>query len=103
MDYRQRIEFLKNRTLGNFNKYNERPIHRSSDSSQFMQEITGRMGIIINKTVIFPFIDLTDTSTILTVPNTPITTVAQVFTALDSLMVYNASVSVPPTKSARIA
>jgi len=103
MDYSQRIEFLKNRTLGNFNRNNQRPIHRSTDSSQFIQEINGRMGIILHKTVLFPFIDLTDTSTVVSAPNPCITTVAQVFTALQSLMVYNASISVPPTKSARIA
>ena len=102
MDYSQRIQVLKNRTLSEFDRTNERPIHIPSDSSLFIQQMTGRMPIIVHKTVSFPLIPLTDTA-IVTTPNPCITTVAQVFTALQSLMVYNASISLPPTKSARNA
>ena len=103
MDYRQRIEFLKNRTLAEFNTNNQRPIHIPNDSSLFIQENNGRMPIIVDNTVMLPLVPLITTETVVTTSTTPITTVAQVFTALESLLVYNASISVPPTKSARIA
>ena len=103
MDYRQRIEFLKNRTFAIFNVNNERLIHVPSNSSLFIQEMTGRMPIIVNNKESLPLISLTTTDNIVTTSNSSITAVAQVFTALESLLVYNASISVPPTKSARIA
>ena len=102
MDYRQRIEFLKNRALGEFNNNNTRLIRTPSNSGQYIQEMTGRMGIIVNNKVTLPLIPVPEPPAV--VEPTPYTTlVAQVFTALQSLLVYNASISVPPTRSARIA
>jgi len=102
MDYRQRIEFLKNRALGEFNNNNTRLIRTATNSGQYIQEMTGRMGIIVNNKVSLPLVPLPEPPAV--VEPTPYTSlVAQVFTALQSLLVYNASISVPPTRSARIA
>jgi hypothetical protein len=104
MDYRQRIETMKNRVLGEFNNNNQRLIHIPAASSQFTQEMTGRMSIIVANKVALPFIPVPEPPVVITTTPNPYTSiVAQVFTALESLLVYNASISLPPTKSARIA
>ena len=102
MDYSQRIEIARNRTMAEFYKYNGRTIHIPTDNSTYNQQRIGPMPIIVHKEEIFPLISMTPTDTTTTMPNPCITTVAQVFTALESLMVYNASISFPPTKSARV-
>ena len=101
MDYRQRIQCIANRTLAEFDRNNKKLIHIPGDSSLLVQEMIGRMPMIVDKKVAFPFIPLVDPEP--ATPNPSISTVGQIFTALQSLLTYNASISLPPTRSARIA
>ena len=103
MDYSQRIEIARNRTMAEFYKYNGRTIHIPKDNSTYNQQRIGPMPIIVHKEEIFPLIPIIITIESTTnIPTSCITTVAQVFTALEAMLVYNASISLPPTKSARV-
>ena len=82
-------------------------ISKSITSTDYLNERYGGMRIINNATMYFEEIMTEEMAQ----PNTgssdnvppSISNITQIFTALEDLLVYNASISVPPTRSARIA
>ena len=76
-------------------------VFKTVNSTEYLNRQNGGMRIITGYKVYIEDI-ATDTMTN-TMENPCISLITQIFTALDDLLVYNASISVPPTKSARIA
>jgi hypothetical protein len=97
MDYTRRAQMFSARSMAEFRRQNADVLEKTQDFSSYLEERSGPMPIIVEYKEIYPLISSTETIP----PNPCITTVAQVFTALESMMVYNAARSFPPTKSAR--
>ena len=97
MDYTRRAQMFSARSMAEFRRQNVDILEKTQDFSSYLEQRNGPMPIIVEYKEVYPLISNTDTIP----PNPCITTVAQVFTALESMMVYNASRSFPPTKSAR--
>jgi len=97
MDYTRRAQMFSARSMAEFRRQNADVLEKTQDFSSYLEQRNGPMPIIVEYKEVYPLISNTDTIP----PNPCITTVAQVFTALESMMVYNASRSFPPTKSAR--
>ncbi len=97
MDYTRRAQMFSARSMAEFRRQNADVLEKTQDFSSYLEQRNGPMPIIVEYKEIYPLISTTETIP----PNPCITTVAQVFTALESMMVYNAARSFPPTKSAR--
>ena len=97
MDYTRRAQMFSARSMAEFRRQNVDVLEKTKDFSSYLEERSGSMPIIVEYKEKYPLISSTETIP----PNPCITTVAQVFTALESMMVYNAARSFPPTKSAR--
>jgi len=97
MDYTRRAQMFSARSMAEFRRQNTNVLEKTQDFSSYLEQRNGPMPIIVEYKEVYPLISNTDTIP----PNPCITTVAQVFTALESMMIYNASRSFPPTKSAR--
>ena len=74
-------------------------IFKTINSAQYLNQSNGGMQIINHYKLYIEDI----MSENATMENPCISLITQIFTALDELLVYNASISVPPTRSARIA
>jgi membrane-associated phospholipid phosphatase len=74
-------------------------VFKTVNSAQYLNQSNGGMRIITGYKVYVEDTMATTTS----MENPCITLITQIFTALQDLLVYNASISVPPTRSARIA
>ena len=97
MDYTRRAQMFSARSMAEFRRQNADVLEKTLDFSAYLEQRNGSMPIIVEYKEKYPLISCTETIP----PNPCITTVAQVFTALESMMVYNAARSFPPTKSAR--
>jgi membrane-associated phospholipid phosphatase len=110
MDY-SRLHLLRaNRAIAYNNMYLKTEVGRifkSIQSTDYLNERYGGMRIIKNSSLYFEEImteEMAQQNTSNSNPVQPsITLITQIFTALQSLLVYNASISVPPTRSARLA
>ena len=108
-----RLQLLRaNRVVAYNNMYLKDQVGRISKSiasTDYLNERYGGMRIINNSSMVFEDImteelmaqQNTGNSNTPTSPS--ISSIGQIFTALQSLLVYNASISVPPTRSARLA
>jgi hypothetical protein len=74
-------------------------VFKTINSAQYLNQSNGGMRIINHYKLYIEDI----MSENATMENPCISLITQIFTALDELLVYNASISVPPTRSARIA
>ena len=72
-------------------------IMKTTSSSEYLKEEYGGMRII-EKYKMYE-----EAITAISMTNPCITLISHIFTALDDVLVYNASISLPPTKSARLA
>ena len=97
MDYTRRAQMFSARSMAEFRRQNADVLEKTQDFSSYLEERSGSMPIIVEYKEKYPLISTTETIP----PNPCITTLAQVFTTLESMMVYNAARSLPPTKSAR--
>jgi hypothetical protein len=105
MDYSRLQQLRANRVIAYNNLYLKAEtgrIFKSLSLADYLNERNGAMRIIDDSKVYFEAV-LPDTSTGSTMNVPCITLISQIFTALEDLLIYNASVSLPPTKSARIA
>lgn len=110
MDYSRLQQLRANRAIAYNNMYLKADtgrIFKSRSSTDYLNERYGGMRIIQNSTMYFEEI-MTEGmnqentgNSINRIPSISITT--QIFTALQDLLVYNASISLAPTRSARIA
>lgn len=107
MDYTRLAQLRANRLIAYNNMYlkaEKGRISKTTTPSENLNHRNGEMRIIENyKVYLEDIITLTEQSSVSSVSNPSITLIAQIFTALEDLLVYNASISLPPTRSARIA
>jgi len=107
MDYTRLAQLRANRLIAYNNMYlkaEKGRISKTTTPSENLNYRNGEMRIIENhKVYLEDILTLTEQSSVPSVSNPSITLIAQIFTALEDLLVYNASISVPPTRSARIA
>jgi len=75
-------------------------VFKTTTSTEYLNRQNGGMRIITGYKV---YVEDTMTESMATMENPCISLITQIFTALDELLIYNASISVPPTRSARIA
>lgn len=104
MDHTTLTKLRANRLIAFNNMYLKKEkgrISKTTSSSQYFNEVNGGMRIIEKSKLYFE--DITTATATNTMNNPCISLIMQIFTALQDLLVYNASISVPPTKSARIA
>lgn len=104
MDHTTLTKLRANRLIAFNNMYLKKEkgrISKTTSSSQYFNEVNGGMRIIEKSKLYFE--DITTATATNTMSNPCITLIMQIFTALQDLLVYNASINVPPTKSARIA
>jgi membrane-associated phospholipid phosphatase len=103
MDYSKLQQLRANRTIAYNNLYlkaERERIFKSVTLTDYINQRNGGMRIIQDSKVYFESIE-PDTPSVTSLPC--ITLIAHIFTALEDLLVYNASISVPPTRSARLA
>jgi hypothetical protein len=110
MDYAKLQQLRANRVIAYNNLYmkaEKGKIFKSVTLTEYLNQRYGGMRIIDDSKVYFEAIDSDDDDNNDADDNTMnipcITLTSQIFTALEDLLVYNASISLPPTKSARIA
>ena len=107
MDYTRLAQLRANRLIAYNNMYlkaEKGRISKTTTPSENLNYRNGEMRIIENyKVYLEDILTLTEQPSVSSVSNPSITLIAQIFTALEDLLVYNASISVPPTRSARIA
>lgn len=110
MDHSRLQQLRANRVIAYNNMYLKDQVGRifkSIESTDYLNERYGGMRIINNSSMYFEDI-MTEESMSQQTTSTPmnlpcISIITQIFTALEDLLVYNASISVPPTRSSRIA
>ena len=106
MDHAKLQQLRANRVIAYNNMYLKAEgtrIFKSLTLTEYINQRNGGMRIIDDSKVYFEAIE-PETVTTNTMSGGPcITLIAQIFLALEDLLVYNASISLPPTKSARIA
>ena len=76
-------------------------ITKTTTPSENVNHRNGEMRIVIGSKLYLE--DILTVTAVPTITNPSTSLLTQIFTALQSLLVYNASVSMPPTRSARIA
>ena len=104
MDYTSLAKLRANRLIAYNNMYlkaEKGRITKTTTPSDNLNFHNGEMRIISDYKVYLE--DIITATAVPSVSNTYISIIAQIFTALEDLLVYNASISLPPTKSARIA
>lgn len=104
MDYTSLAKLRANRLIAYNNMYlkaEKGRITKTTTPSDNLNFHNGEMRIISDYKVYLE--DIITATAVPSVSNTSISIIAQIFTALEDLLVYNASISLPPTKSARIA
>jgi hypothetical protein len=105
MDYAKLQQLRANRTIAYNNLYLKAEagrIFKSVTLTDYINQYNGGMRIIDDSKVYFEAIE-PEIPAATTMGGPCITLISQIFTALEDLLVYNASISVPPTRSARIA
>ena len=104
MDYTRLAQLRANRLIAYnamYLKAEKGRITKTTTSSEYLNERYGGMRIIEKYKVYVE--DIMTATAGSSMSNPCITLIMQIFTALEDLLVYNASISLPPTKSARIA
>lgn len=101
MDYRQMIQNMQNRTMAHFYRTYGNTIRATLDGALYLDQAIGAMPSIVNNKETMPPILFPPPIVTITATN-EYTIAMQVFSALQSLLLYNASISLPPTKSARV-
>ena len=95
-------ELIRNRFMAEHNRLTTKQLPHPISFSINLQTSLGGRQIIVNGKELMPAVGESPTMT--APPVIPsITTVQQIFSALESLLVYIASISLPPTRSARIS
>jgi hypothetical protein len=101
MDHTRLHQLHANRVIAYNNiqlNFEKGRIFKTVNSTEYLNRQYGGMRII-NRYKVY----VEDIMSMTTMENPCISLITQIFTALQDLLVYNASISVPPTRSARIA
>ena len=106
MDHSRLASLRANRVIAYNNMYLKSEagrIFKPIGSTDYLNERNGGARVILNSMAYFEDITTEESrsASINALPSISITT--HIFTALEDLLVYNASISLPPTRSARIA
>jgi len=104
MDHTTLTKLRANRLIAFNNMYlknDNARITKTTSSSEYFNQLNGGMRIIEKSKVYVE--DIATATAVPTIKNSSTSLLTQIFTVLNDLLVYNASISLPPTKSARIA